>query len=154
MDLQTVRVREYTPADQPRCLRIFDGNVPTSFLPAERPQFRDFLDALPGSYLLLENEAGDLLACGGYAVTPGTTCADFCWGMVARELQGTGLGRLLAETRLQRIREDSAITDVALNTTQHTQAFYRKLGFVVERIVADGFAPGLDRYDMRLHLGR
>jgi GNAT superfamily N-acetyltransferase len=147
-----MRVRDYTPADRERCLAVFRGNVPKFFLPVEEPEFAAFLDALPGPYLVVEDEAGAVVGCGGYAVTSGTTTADFCWGMVARPLHGTGLGRLLGRERLARIRADPAVREVALHTSQHTVGFYQTLGFAAERVIPDGYAPGLHRCDMRLSL--
>jgi GNAT superfamily N-acetyltransferase len=147
-----VRLEGYRPTDRAGCLAIFDSNVPDSFTLAERPHFAEFLDHLPGPYLVLRTGAGEHVACGGYAVAPGTTCADLCWGMVVRAWQGRGIGRLLAEARIERIRADSMITDIALNTSQHTRAFYERLGFTTESVTIDGFAPGLDRCDMRMRL--
>ena len=148
-----MRVRDYTTADRDACLAVFDSNAPGFFVPAEREEFAAFLDALPGPYLVVEDEAGRVLGCGGYAVTPGTTTADLCWGMVRCERHGTGLGRLLLEARLERVRSDALVDAVALNTSQHTRGFYERLGFRTERVTPDGFAPGLDRCDMRLVLG-
>lgn len=147
-----MRVRPYAAADRSACLALFDGNVPEFFVPGERADFAAFLDALPGPYLVVEDDAGAIVGCGGYAVTPGTTTADLCWGMVARERHGTGLGQLLLEARLRRIHADRAVDAVALNTSQFTRGFYERVGFVTERVVPDGFAPGLDRCDMRLVL--
>jgi len=147
-----VRVRDYTREDREACLAVFDGNVPEFFVPAEREAFAAFLDDLPGPYLVVEDEDGRVVACGGYAVTPGTRTADLCWGMVARPRHGTGIGRLLTDARLERVRADPGVHDVALNTSQHTAGFYARRGFATERVVPDGFAPGLDRCDMRLVL--
>lgn len=149
-----MRIRDYLPTDRAACLGVFDSNVPTSFLPAERPEFEAFLDALPGPYLVIEDADGMIVACGGYAVTPGTTVCDICWGMVALPLQGTGIGRMLTQARIERGVADPRVTALALRTSQHTRAFYEKLGFVTISVTPDGFAPGLDRCDMRLELGR
>ncbi|HEY0019665.1 MAG TPA: GNAT family N-acetyltransferase [Longimicrobium sp.] len=147
-----MRIRDYTAADRAACLAVFDSNVPEFFIPAEREAFAGFLDGLPGPYLVVEDEDGAVVGCGGYAVTPGTSTADLCWGMVRRERHGTGLGRLLTEARMDRIHADPAAMEIALNTSQHTRAFYERRGFATERVVPDGFAPGLDRCDMRLIL--
>lgn len=147
-----MRVRDYTAADRSACLAVFDSNVPAFFVPDEREQFSAFLDALPGPYLVVEDEDGAVLGCGGYAVTPGTTTADLCWGMVRQDRHGTGLGLLLTTARLERVRADAAVEAVALNTSQHTVGFYERLGFGTELVTPDGYAPGLDRCDMRLIL--
>ena len=149
-----VRVRLYDAADLDACLRIFDSNVPASFTPLERAAFETFLRDLPGPYFVLEDRDGALIGCGGYAVTPHSRTADLCWGMIARHRQGTGLGRRLTEERLARIVNDPLIEEVALRTSQHTRAFYERRGFITERIVADGIAPGLDECHMRLRIAR
>lgn len=143
-----IRVREYTPDDRSACLAVFDTNVPESFLPAERALFAAFLDGLPGPYFVLADEAGDVVACGGYAIATGTATADLCWGMVTRDRQGTGLGRLLGAIRLERIGADSRATDAALKTSQYTRAFYETLGFTITRVVQNGIAPGMDTCEM------
>ena len=148
-----VRVRDYSPTDRDGCLAVFDTNVPEFFTPDERDEFDAFLGALPGPYVVLVDDDGEIVGCGGHAVEPGTTTADLCWGMVRRGRQGRGLGRLLTDARLERIRTDATVTAVKLNTSQHTRGFYERLGFVTERVVPDGFSPGLDRCDMRLDLG-
>lgn len=145
-----MRVREYTPADREACLAVFDSNVPAYFVTAEREAFAAFLDDLPGPYLVIEDEGGAIVGCGGYAVVAETRTADLCWGMVEQGRHGTGLGRLLLDARLDRIRADRGADAVALNTSQHTRGFYERRGFVTERVIPDGFAPGLDRCDMRL----
>lgn len=147
-----MRIREYTPADREGCLAIFDSNVPEFFVPAERADFTEFIDTLPGPYFVVEDETGALVGCAGYALEPGTTRADLCWGMVLRQRHGTGLGRLLLHERLARIRADARVDVVALDTSQHTRSFYEQVGFVTERVTPDGYAPGLDRWDMRLQL--
>lgn len=146
----TARAREYAVADRAACMAVFESNVPVSFLESERGLFAAFLDRLPGPYLVLEDEAGRIVACGGYAVTAGTTTADLCWGMVVRDRQGRGLGRALVEQRLALIRSDAAVTEVALETTQHTCVFYERLGFETVKVDPDAYAPGLDRCVMRL----
>lgn len=144
------RVRDYAPADRAACLAVFETNVPDFFAAAEREELEAFLRDPSGPYLVLEDDDGRIVACGGYAVEPGSETADLCWGMVARDRQGAGLGRWLTEARLARIRRDAAVREVALRTSQHTRGFYERMGFVTESVVADGFSPGLHRYDMRL----
>lgn len=144
--------RDYAPADRRACLAVFETNVPDFFAPSEREEFEAFLVELPGPYLVLEDGSGHVVGCGGYAVAPGTATADLCWGMVARDRHGLGLGRLLTETRLARIRRDPAVEEVALRTSQRTRRFYERLGFVTERVVPNGFGPGLDRCEMWLRL--
>lgn len=145
-------VRDYTPADRTACMAVFESNVPEYFLVAEREQFSHFLDVLPGPYVVVEDGAREIVACGGYALEPGTATVSLCWGMVRRDRHRTGLGRLLLDARLDRIRSDALIGAVKLDTTQHSHRFFERWGFRTQRVLLDGYGPGMDRYDMRLDL--
>ena len=142
--------REYRPGDLRQVLRVFDSNVPEFFVPGERQAFEAFLAELPGPYFVIEQPPGDIVACGGYAIVPEERRADLCWGMVHHAHHRRGIGGHLTRLRLDAAREDPRVDSLILNTSQHTRGFYEKLGFVVEKHVIDGFAPGLDRCDMRL----
>jgi ribosomal protein S18 acetylase RimI-like enzyme len=120
------------------------------FATSEQADYREFLDELPGPYLVVLGDDGTIIACGGYAVSEGSRRADLCWGMVRREDQRRGIGRLLLEERLRRIAAEPSVGSVRLDTSQHTRAYYEKAGFRVDRVVPDGYAPGYDRYDMTL----
>ncbi len=143
--------RRYMPADRSACLRIFDGNVPTFFDATEQRAFSNFLDndAITLSYQVIERQ-GRVVACGGLAVNGSS--ADLCWGMVAREVHGTGLGSLLTMARLEAARAIPGVEQVRLDTSQHTKGFYQRFGFVVKEVVPNGYGPGLDRWDMLLRL--
>lgn len=145
-------VRRYQGADQAACLTIFDGLVPQFFAPEERAEFAEFLgDRAQGvaPYLVLLH-AGQVVACGGYALRGAR--ARLTWGMVAREVQGTGLGRALTAARLDILRALPDVEAVEIETSQHAAGFYQSFGFEVVRVLADGFGPGLDQWEMTLAL--
>lgn len=141
--------REYTRDDLPGALAIFDSNVPEFFSVEERAGFIEFLNNLPGPYFVAESERV-IVGCGGYAIVPAESRADLCWGMVERSVHGRGIGRFLTELRIDAARADPRVRHIVLNTSQHTQSFYEKLGFSTSSVTKDGFAPGLDRCDLRL----
>ena len=147
-------IRLYDPADRAACLQIFDSNVPRYFRDEERTAFCTFLDELPGPYFVLLEDHHTLVGCGGYALRPEAGVADLCWGMVRQDRHGNGLGRALAEARLEAIVKDPRANAVALNTSQHTVPFYERVGFRTINVLKDGYAPGLDRCDMRMELPR
>ena len=149
-----MKIRDYTPTDHEACLAVFDTNVGKYFVETEREEFSEFLNALPGPYLVIETDSGEVVGCGGYAPRAGVEGADLCWGMVARLSHRKGLGRLLTEERVRRIRNEGVGRSVLLGTSQHTVGFYESLGFIIESHIPDGYAPGIDRYDMRLLLDR
>ncbi|WP_299864130.1 GNAT family N-acetyltransferase [uncultured Roseobacter sp.] len=150
-DAQTTIIRPYISSDWRDCLSLFDGNVLRFFSTAERADFANFLDQDAGAWSYQVIERGNrVIACGGHALDAQGQTAYLCWGMVARELQGTGLGDMLTKARLRAAQNTPGVTQVRLDTSQHTQGFYRRFGFTVEKIVPDGYGPGLDRWDMLL----
>ncbi len=145
-----LRVRPYHTSDLEACLRVFESNLPRFFREHEREEYRAFLEALPGPYLVVETEEGEVVAAGGYAVVEGEERADLCWGMVRADQHGRGLGLMLTRARIDAALADPTVKHVALHTSQHTRGFYERLGFRLVDRVPDGYAPGLDRCDMRL----
>ena len=145
-------LREYSATDYEACLAVFETNVPKFFGEAERTEYSAFLRALPGPYHVLVDATESVVGCGGYAMGEEVGVADLCWGMVRRDLHGRGLGRTLTELRIRAIRQDPLVAVIALNTSQHTVGFYKRLGFRTASVERDGYAPGLDRCEMRLDL--
>jgi len=133
-------------------LAIFDANTPPFFSPLERDDFQRNLrrQALTAPYLVVEHE-GSIIACGGLEVQIPVNSAGLLWGRVRRDFHGRGFGRLLTLERLRKARELPEVQRVFIDTSQHTKGFYEKLCFTIVNITADGYEPGLDRYDMLLH---
>ncbi|MEJ2503705.1 MAG: GNAT family N-acetyltransferase [Gemmatimonadota bacterium] len=128
--------------------------MPQDFRAGERGEIEDFLRDLPGPYWVLEDEAGRIVGCGGYAVEADGRTATLCWGMVVRARQGEGLGRALLEHRIRAARADPAIDRIALHTSHRARGFFERLGFRATRVTPDGIAPGLDAVDMERGVGR
>lgn len=150
--LRAMRIRPYHPNDLAACLAIFDSNLPTYFAPTERPDFESFLGDLAEehAYQVVELD-GSIVACGGLS-PPVNGTAGFCWGMVQKSRHRQGLGRQLAQARLQQAADDHRVERVALSTSQHTEDFYAALGFRVTRRVKDGHGPGLHAVHMEARL--
>lgn len=145
------RPRDYTARDFDACMALFDSNIDPFFLPEERPEFAAYLKEPPEAFLVIE-EQGQMIACGGYAVSK-EGVATFCWGMVHRAYHGKGVGRSLSEHRLALIAGHPDVREVQLHTSQHTSGFYQKLGFVITDTKENGYGPGLHRQDMVLKKG-
>ena len=148
--MRDVGLRPYGHRDLPRCLALFDGNVPRFFDVAERDDFAEFLRTAGGRdtpYLVLE-AAGSTVACGGLVLDEDGRGARLAWGMVDRAHHGRGLGARLMRARLALARADPRLVELRLDTSRHAKDFYERFGFEVRRIEPDGFAPGLDRYEM------
>ena len=145
--------RPYAPADAEACLALFDANVPRYFDPGERAEFAAFLATMPCPYLVGLAPDGRVLACGGWFREdddPGI--GGFAWGMVHQAWHGHGLGQQLLDVRLAALRAMPGLRALELRTSQHTEGFYARAGFVVTRRVPDGHAPGIDRVEMRCAL--
>ncbi|SFD70751.1 GNAT family N-acetyltransferase [Pseudoalteromonas denitrificans] len=139
--------QQYTSEHRTKCVEVFDSNIGKYFDLSEREEFIAFLDSL--------NESGDyyvyvkdnrVLACGGIGVN--STVASLDWGVVHRDLHGQGLGTNLTDFRLVRLKANSAIDVVKIETSQHTEGFYKKRGFMTTKVVKNGFGEGIDCVSM------
>lgn len=144
-------IRDYTAADLVACLKVFETNMPKYFSIEERQEFEVFLK-LPSCVYLVLDLSEQIVGCGGYYVSQERQEAGLCWGMVRRDLHGTGLGKRLLIERLNRIAKHLEASFIRLDTSQHTFGFFASLGFATEKITPDGYWQGLDRYDMKLPL--
>lgn len=143
-----MKVRAYLDTDKDACLAVFRSNTPTYFAAHEEAEYAAFLDDLPGPYFVgVDGDA--IIACGGYAMNaPGV--AALCWGMVDRAHHKRGLGEILLRARLDAMSASHTVHAVEIQTSQHTQGFFERFGFVVQVVTSDGFAPGIDLVAMRL----
>ena len=151
--MQSIASRAYSIEDRSACLAVFDTNTPRFFALNERAQYSEFLTSavLKRPYLVLQH-GDEIIGCGGLKVMAAEKTAFLSWGMVARHYHGKGIGRLLAEVRLDLARSIPDVETITLNTSQHTKGFYEKFGFVATTITPGGYTPGLDRWDMILRL--
>lgn len=142
--------RPYAVTDKAACLALFDSNVPRYFDSSERTDFADFLDGPDGDYFVMEQDA-EIYGCGGFAKEDRGQ-ARFTWGMVDNAHHGLGLGRLLAEYRLQAIEASGRFQEAELFTTPQIATFFAKFGFEIMDVEKDGFAPDMDKVQMILRL--
>lgn len=140
-------IRPYQPADIEAVVDVFRSNIPKYFGPDEEAGLRDFLRDLSEDYYVAEVDR-EVVGAGGIAKNDDDT-ASLCWGMVRADLIGTGLGKMLTEFRIEKARERFGNLPLAISTSQHTEGFYKKLGFITTEHTQDGFGPGIDICKMR-----
>ena len=157
-----IRIRPYLPTDSSGCLSIFDGNCPKYFDFSERDAFAQWLSfqELPDKntysfsalerYYVVEDNENQMVGCAGYYLTMDEKEARFAWGMIKRDQHLKGYGAAIAEFRLQEIKYKHPSAEITLGTSQHSYEFYMGIGFEVLDIIPSGFAPNLDKYEMKL----
>ena len=152
-DPMQLTFRPFTRADSERCLELFDANVPEFFAASERMEYASFLAMPSCAYLVGMTSDGTVRACGGYFVEPDAPeAAGLAWGIVDRDCQGKGLGQQLLVVRMLALRSTPGIREIVIRTSQHTEGFYSRAGFLSTRSVPDGHAPGIDLVEMRCSL--
>lgn len=152
------QIRRYQAADKKSCLKAFQTNIPKFFTEEELGMFGAFLDkcAAPAEeplwyFVVVVSE--QIVGCGGFAENaPGII--HFTWGLMDGAYHHMGLGKALLLFRLQEIKRHYPQGIVRLDTSQHTYGFFERYGFCVKNILPNGYAPGLDRYDMELLPGQ
>lgn len=143
-----MKIRPYQKSDKEACLHIFESNRPKYFMAEERQQFIDWLEKPDREAYYVGEINGEIVACGGIYADDKNQLCGLAWGMVNHADHGKGYGKKLSLFRLERMTERYPSYRHELGTSQHTAAFYEKLGFETEEIIKDGFGPGLDHYRM------
>jgi predicted GNAT family N-acyltransferase len=144
-----MEVLTYQPAFKEQCVAIFESNQPMYFAPEEKPLFIRWLDHHTASDYFVVKDNDTVVACGGIFFDSRTQEAGLSWGMVHARFHKQGIGRYFTQYRIGRIRSAYPDAAIRIETSQHTRAFYEKMGFSTVDIVPDGFGAGLDKYNMR-----
>jgi hypothetical protein len=92
----------------------------------------------------------EFVGCGGFVVEDEGECLTLTWGLVHGDFHGRRWGDLLLLERLVRGLNASGATHSQLGTAPRTEAFFARVGYRTVARIPDGWAPGLDRVDMRL----
>lgn len=137
-----IDIRPFKEEDTPACITILQSNTPRFFGPDEVTEFAEFLHQ-PNCTFLVVTDQDKVCGCGGY-YREGSE-GWLCWGMVRRDLHGTGIGKKLLLERLSRLFSDTEVKTVANNTSQHARPFFEHFGFSAEGpATPNGFSEGLD----------
>lgn len=148
LQVNIMEIRPYLEKDIDAVVAVFRSNIPKYFEYSEEPGLREFLAEFADNYSVIDLN-GDIVGAGGIALNDDDTVS-LCWGMVHNDHLGTGLGKLLTEYRIERSRELFSDKPMVTSSSQLTEGFYKKFGFVTVEHTPDGFGPGLDICKMRL----
>ena len=157
---EKVHIRMYENGDKYACIQAFISNVPKYFTEQEITEFETFLDVYENKqipnpqsqttfyYVLLHQ--GKIIACGGFGDRYDDGHLTLTWGLVHQSYHKMGFGKDLLAYRLQAMKMKFKRFELCLDTTQYSFGFFEKFGFVTEKISANFYAKGLDRFDMVL----
>jgi ribosomal-protein-alanine N-acetyltransferase len=155
-----MKISNYHPNHRETCIDIFTSNTPAYFGVDELQGLELWLNGQDAERLAYKNtevehfyvleDKHNVLACGGFYIVRDSPIANMTWGMVHNNYHKQGFGKALFEYRIEQIKTKYPQHNIVLDTTQHTYAFFEKLGFHVTEIRKDFYAPGLNRYDMAL----
>jgi [ribosomal protein S18]-alanine N-acetyltransferase len=156
-------IRAYQVGDKEGCLDVFRSNCPKYFDESEFELFARWLDHQAGeggyssptysnsihdAYFVVEIPDAGVVGCGGFYIQETPPEARLAWGMIHSEFHGEGFGTAIYKYRKKIIHEKWPGFVITLGTSQHTFAFYKKMGLNVTAIIPSGYGPQFDRYDM------
>lgn len=142
-----IQIRRYAASDRHSCITVFRSNLPRFFDVSELPEFEAFLEKPVGDYFVLELDRS-IVACGGCYVRDGI--GRLSWGMVLRENHHASIGTALLSWRINQLFLLPEISEIAIDTSQHTAGFFTRHGFCTTQRVADGLGVGIDQVSMSL----
>ena len=146
-----MKIRPYRTTDYPAVLHILSDNVPRYFAPEEVSDLADYLRYEREDYFVVEEEER-MVGSGGINYLPDWSTAVLSWGFLHPDFQRRGIGRRLAEHRIEHIKGQNEYIKIRVRTSQLTWLFYQKLGFTLLETQRDYWAKGYDLYHMEMKL--
>ena len=144
-------IRQYTSTDKDELLHLLKLNTPRYFAASEEIDFITYLDNYLEDYFVVEDN-GKIIGAGGINYFFDNTEARLSWDLIHPDCQGQGLGKQLTLHRINYLKNNTPVNLLYVRTTQLAYLFYQKMGFVLEKIEKDLWAPGFDLYQMRMPL--
>lgn len=142
-------IRLYTSTDDENIITLLRLNTPKYFAPEEEQDLKDYFANHIDHYYVVEDN-GTIVGSGGFNLTNEGKNAAISWDIIHPDYQGKGVGRLLTQYRIDRIKEIDTVENISVRTSQLVFKFYEKFGFVLKEIVKDYWAEGLDMYRMEM----
>lgn len=143
-----MQIRPFSQDDLGAVVEVFRSNIPKYFGPSEELGLLEFLATDHVEHYSVIEINGEVVGAGGIGLNDDDTVS-LCWGMVHSDHIGTGLGKLLTEYRIELSHEVFGNKAMVTSTSQLTEGFYNRFGFVTIEHTPDGFDPGIDICKMR-----
>lgn len=139
-------IEEYNDKDREELLKIFRLNVPDYFAAEEEQDLIMFLDNYADNFYVCKND-GVLSGCGGHNMKD--DLGILSWYIVHPGYQKKGIGRLLVDYNIAELKR-KGYKRIRVRTSQFTDKFYEKFGFILMHIEKDFWAKGIDLYEMEM----
>lgn len=137
-----IHFKPYQSSDEAAVLAVFDSNQPDYFAPIERQPFLEFLSGDQKEVYEVMCLQDRLIGAGVYC-TQSPKEARIVWFMVDRTFHGEGLGKKMLYRFMHNISLTNRYEKISLMTSQLTDAFYAKLGFVTTKSEDDYWFKGM-----------
>ena len=142
-----MKIRAFEKKDIPSLLGLLQSNTPQYFAPEEAVGFENYLNNEIEIYYIIEVQ-NDIVGCGGINFEDDYTIGVISWDIIHPDFQGRYLGSKLLKHRLNELLLMESIRRIVVRTSQFTDRFYQKYGFVLLEVVKDFWADGIDLYKM------
>ena len=120
--------RNYQSKDREAVLAIYDSNAPERFPVGHRPHFEEFLNDCDNKYFIAESPEHGVIASGG-AYATGERTHTLCYGMVAPQFHGNGIGSALTLARLIFGTRGAGPHFSFIYALNESLSFYNRFGF-------------------------
>ncbi|WP_231583534.1 GNAT family N-acetyltransferase [Rufibacter radiotolerans] len=144
-----MEIRTYKQEDKALVIALLKLNTPEFFDPTEQNDLEEYLDNKVEDYFVVEENA-EVIGAGGINYFPEEKTARISWDIIKPDLQGKGVGRKLTEYRINHLSRNKEIELIVVRTTQLVYKFYEKMGFKLNKVEKDFWAPNFDLYQMEL----
>jgi ribosomal-protein-alanine N-acetyltransferase len=144
-------IRVYRTADFNEILGLFLENCPKYFDPSEQKDLIFYLEnEIEQYYVIALND--EIIGAGGINFSQDKSSAIISWDFIKPEHHGKGYGQKLLAHRLTFVRAIQGVKSITVRTSQLTDKFYAKSGFIVIDQKKDYWAPGYDLVQMSMNI--
>lgn len=151
MNTNAVKIRLFEEADTCLLNQILKGLIPEYFAESEYIDYQEYLAHEKEEYFVacLDDK---IIAAGGinYFLPEGK--ARLSWDIVDRNYHGRGVGRLLAQFRINKVLESHNFKQLEVRTSQFADGFYARLGFVEKFRTSNYWGKGIHLVHMEMYL--
>ncbi len=140
-------IRPYKADDYHQIIQLFEFNTPEYFAAEEKDDLEKYLVQFSDHFFVFEEEK-QIIGAGGYNIIENQ--GRLSWYFIHPHHRGKGIGKSIAQHSLDCLQKEEGIDHIIVRTSQHAWQFFEKMGFQLEKMEKDFWAPGFDLYQMQL----